>query len=67
MVLEHFVVDTDRRRGGLALLWSSNININVILYLVLNIKVNIFNDDSHPIWRFMDLYGHLTTSNRWHT
>lgn len=63
--MNRFVVEAEGCSGGLALFWTSNININMVFFSRSYIEVNIFDYDGYLIWRFLVIYGFPIASERW--
>lgn len=64
-LVDRFVVDADGCPGGLALFWTSDINISVVLYSCSHIDTNILNLDGIPTWPFVNIYGQPIITKRW--
>lgn len=59
-----FSVSSIGSKGGLALLWSNDVDINVGSYFSNRIYVDIENYNSMP-WRFMGFYGEPSIEDCW--
>lgn len=66
-LVDHFVVDSEARHGGLALFWTSNINTNLVLYYWSHIEANVLDCDNRPIRRFVGIYGNPILNEDWKT
>lgn len=61
-----FTVSRNRLERGLAMLWSSNIDVNIASYSQHHIDAEIFNEGG-PKWRCTRVYGHPKTTQKRHT
>ncbi|XP_019164501.1 PREDICTED: uncharacterized protein LOC109160652 [Ipomoea nil] len=59
-----FVVDADRHKGGLALLWSKAVDLTVMGYSNNHIDCYVSLDVGSPTWRFTGYYGYPKRQHR---
>lgn len=59
-----FVVNTFGKKGGLALLWRSDLNLEIFTYSSSHITYIIRDINSRAVWFLTNFYGHLETSKR---
>ena len=57
-------IDSLGRRGGLALLWTANINVEINSYSSSHIDAKVMGDLDDQVWRFTGFYGHFETQKR---
>lgn len=60
------VVDRHEMGGGLALFWSSEVNVTITFYSSHHIDAVEYND-SGKVWRCTGVYGHPETNQKHHT
>jgi hypothetical protein len=53
-----FVVDCIGKGGGLALLWSGEVMVNIQNYSGQHINGMVVDPNSNMNWKFMGFYGH---------
>ncbi|KAH9685373.1 reverse transcriptase domain-containing protein [Citrus sinensis] len=61
-----FVVDRNGMGGGLALFWSSDVNVTIKSYSSHHIDAIVQNQNG-KIWRCTGIYGHAEASQKHHT
>jgi len=60
-----FVVNPVGRSGGLALLWSENLSVEIFNYSRQHINAIISDEDGRPGWKFTGFYGFPNAARRW--
>ena len=58
------IVPNRGRSGGLALFWSTDVNLEIKSYSQYHIDATITEQDSNFIWRFTGFYGHPESNLR---
>ncbi|XP_042972796.1 uncharacterized protein LOC122304603 [Carya illinoinensis] len=59
-----FVVNSDGRKGGVALLWRNEIKLSIKSFSLFHIDAKISGTDGGMEWKFTGLYGHLEIEKR---
>lgn len=63
-----FAVSRERMRGGLAMLWSSEVTIEIKSYSCHHVDVDVVvHSEKGSYWRCTGIYGHLELAHKQHT
>ena len=58
------VVPSIKRASGLALLWKTSMQVDVLTYSLQHINAIVTEEQGRKKWRFIGFYGHLETRKR---
>jgi hypothetical protein len=59
-----FVVDSNGRRGGLALLWKTDFHVSIQNFSLRHINARVYSDAFNFTWQFTMFYGHPDVCKR---
>lgn len=60
----YFVVEARGRKGGLALLWNSEIMVEIVIYSCFHINSMVGCEVRDLSWQFTSFYGHPEAGRR---